>query len=290
MYYIYPIIFLFIIFLSSCTSVNRTQGGTETLVQLQKLTRNCSGPGCTILPSHTGVSEVRAMALQETATGVGARSGLAWQAKIIDDKLSSRERDLDQTYNFYAMLLHHDILPPVLVEAYQPLNLASPDTIRLAQKVYKIETQAHFVTAPPTWREYLWLNFPQPALPDKTLLPCTHAERRIWNHYVAIGWAQGIKQADHIFDANLARLNRDYKGMILYRKLLAANMVSEPFVAKAELGITGDGNSMRIGDEVLRITALPQLNLKGDTWKAAIVPVPQDHELALTQEKFADNE
>lgn len=284
MYYIFPVIFSFLIFLTGCVSTTRNQAGTDTLAELQNITKRSSSPS---IFDHGHVSEIRALALQETATGVGARAGLASQAKLINDKLSSREESLDETYNFRAMLLEHDILPPVLVEANQPLNLAGPDTIRLAQKIYKIEVQAHFVTAPPTWREYLWLNFPKPVLPDKTLLPCTHAERGIWNHYVAIGWAQGIQQADHIFAANLARLNRDYKGMILYRKLYAANMVSAPFVAKAELGITGDGSHMRIGDEVLRITALPQLNLKGDTWKPAIVPVPEDKEVAFVQEKFA---
>jgi defect-in-organelle-trafficking protein DotC len=68
----------------------------------------------------------------------------------------------------------------------------------------------------------------------------------------------------------LARIKQDLKGMILYRKLLAMNMVSPPFVAQTDLGITGDSNEINIDDRVLRITALPELNPNSKDWRAAV--------------------
>lgn len=101
-------------------------------------------------------------------------------------------------------------------------------------------------------------------------MPKNKEEAAAWNCFIHIGWQQGIELANQIFAANLARLKRDYNGMILYRSLLAQNMVTAPFVSKTELGVTGDANEMRINDRVLRIAAVSQLNTNPDTWKPAI--------------------
>ena len=93
----------------------------------------------------------------------------------------------------------------------------------------------------------------------------------IWKEYLDIGWKNGIEQADTIYSENLAKLKRDYEGMILYRKLLAMHMVTPPYVAETDLGVTGDRNHLNIGDKVLRISALPGLNVDSHTWKAFIV-------------------
>ena len=61
-------------------------------------------------------------------------------------------------------------------------------------------------------------------------------------------------------------MTRDMIGMILYRKLLAENMVSPPFVAKAQLGVTGDATQLRINDQVLRITAQSELQPDSKQW------------------------
>ena len=70
--------------------------------------------------------------------------------------------------------------------------------------------------------------------------------------------------------------------MILYRKLLAMNMVSPPYVSHLDLGVTGDGNELHIDDQVLRITALPALNIRSDEWRAAVAKDEGSLE-ALTQ-------
>jgi len=169
------------------------------------------------------------------------------------------------------MMLSHGVLPPVLAEGDNTLNLADPDTLRISDKNYRILQQARFVTVPPNWRNYIWTQYSKPTMPDRVLLPANAQERKIWQKGVTQGWQKGIEQAYSIFQQNLARLKRDYNGMILYRKLLQQHMVSAPFVSRTELGITGDGTDMHVNDQVLRITVLPRLQTDSSHWRAIAV-------------------
>jgi defect-in-organelle-trafficking protein DotC len=158
----------------------------------------------------------------------------------------------------------------VLLEGRNTLNLADTQSIRISDRTYKVSKQAHFITSPPTWRQYLWLDYQQPERPNTTLLPKTKIEKEIWRIYTAQGWKKGIEQANIILEENLSRIKEDFSGMILYRKLLAMNMVSPPYVSNTDLGVTGDASEIRIDDRVLRITALPALNINSNEWKAAV--------------------
>jgi defect-in-organelle-trafficking protein DotC len=222
------------------------------------------------------ISQIRIKALEDTALGLGAQGGLAATSLKINDHLEQEKWSLETIYNFNGMLLNHGVLPPVLVESDDSLNLASPDAIRIADKTYKIVAQARFVTTPPNWRDYLWMPFKKPELPHKVLLPRTAEERQIWKKSIRLGWEKGIEQAYSIFEQNLARLKRDYQGMVLYRKLLEEKMVSPPYVSKTELGVTGNGTDMRINDQVLRITELPRLQTDSNNWKAIVVKQHDD--------------
>ncbi len=270
------VIVSFPVILAGCTSMNKgPSGNVDSLNGLQQI----SAPPRNIGPhgkryDEDDVTDIRYTALKETAMSLGARAALAWRSDQIDAILSQDETVLDKAYNFYGLMLPDNILPPVLLEARNTLNLASPNTIRLSSQIYRIKSQARFVTAPPTWRDYIWMDYPKPSRPDNSLLPENASEQDIWNHYAAVGWKNGINQANNIFASNLARLNQDYEGMVLYLRLYQENMVSKPYVAKTDLGITGNGNHMSIDDRVLRITALPQLNLNGNTWKPILVPDP----------------
>lgn len=216
------------------------------------------------------IGALRAQALRETALSLGARGGLAERAQFINNTLLNYEPLLAKIFSFYGLMLDDNILPPVLSEARNTLNLEDGSAIRVAERNYKIINQARFVTAPPTWREYLWMNYDIPELPDSSLLPRSKPERIVWEKDIQEGWEAGNKQADVIFRENINRLVRDFNGMILYRKLLAQNMVSEPFVAAMNMGITGDGNDMSVNDRVLRITAFPELQADGAGWKTEL--------------------
>jgi len=222
--------------------------------------------------SKTKMGALRAQSIRDTALSVGARGGLAWRACEINTILLQHESMLYRLFNFNRMMLDKNILPPILAEARNLLALGGTDTIRIADRNYVILNQAKFVTAAPTWRDYLWLSYSAPEAPDRSLLPKSREERLVWKQYTEAGWRAGIQQGDLIFKENISRLRRDFEGMIRYRSLLAQNMVSAPFVAQLDMGVTGGGSEMTVNDRVLRITAFPALQNTSTEWKPEITP------------------
>lgn len=220
--------------------------------------------------SASSISNIRLAALKQTSRGLGAQAGLAWRSQKVNIVLEQKKHNLNQVFNFSYLILNSNVLPPVLTEGQNILNLADDQTIRIADHDYQIVYPPRFITAPPTWRDYLWMNYKKPELPNSTLLPKNSKEAAVWNQYVRVGWEEGIAQANEIFNTNLNRLTRDIKGMVLYRKLLRQNMVSAPFVAETDLGVTGGGNSMRVNDKVLRITSTSELKANSKVWQPVV--------------------
>jgi len=264
------IVFIFFFLLSACANhtqnlanVDTTNLGQLENVRVAPLSRSMQ---------QTELSQLRGKSLKDSAMSLGAQAGLAWASERINFQLDQDRKYLDSIYNFYAMVLSHGVIPPVLEESNNNLNLADPNTIRVSDKTYKIIKQARFATTPPNWREYLWLTFSKPELPDKSLLPKNEEEHKVWKQGIRLGWEKGIQQSYSIFQQNLARLKRDFHGMVIYRKLLQEKMISPPFVARTELGVTGNGTDMRVNDQVLRIVELPKLQTNSRGWKAILVP------------------
>jgi defect-in-organelle-trafficking protein DotC len=254
--------------LSACGTAHQQTIDTTNLNELQNLK---APPIVNGEAGNVDSSQIRFKALEDTALSLGAQGGLANASEEINTNLGKDKKHLELIFNFNGMMLSHGVLPPVLVQGDDSLNLSDPDTIRISDKTYKIVQQAKFVTTPPNWRDYLWLSFEKPEVPHKILLPETPEERRVWRRSIHIGWEKGTQQAYDIFQQNLARLKRDYQGMILYRKLLQQNIISAPYVSKTELGVTGDGEDMRVNDQVLRITEHPMLQTQTDRWRAIVV-------------------
>lgn len=240
-------------------SLEQVLAGTDRVVQEQQL--------------ESGISSLRLGALKSVALSYGTQAGYARRAYEIIGQVQSRAGDLDRIYNFQGVMLDRNVLPPVLVETVNSLSVSGPDALRLSDHTYQITSQAKFVTAAPSWREYLLTSLTiSVGGQGHSLVPRDASEKRYWDAQVRSGWQAGAQQADQVFAAQLARLSRDYKGMVLYRHLLSLNMVSKPFVAESNLGVTGDGSQIAINDRVLRITALPQLETRSEQWRAKLVP------------------
>jgi len=221
-------------------------------------------------PNNKQNNSIRHNGVLNAAFTFGAQSGLAWQAKNINSICQQHSKELDKIYNFNSMLMKNNLLPPVVAEVKDSLRLET-NTIRLADRVIEIIAPAKFVSTPPTWRNYIHLDYKYPEAPDSTLLPKTYIERDMWDREIQRGWDAGVTQANNIFSQNLGRLNRDFSGIALYHALHAQNMISSPTSAKAKLGITGNIARMRINDQLIRITSHSNLNIKADNWNPALI-------------------
>ena len=127
--------------LSSCANqtarLSTDNVDTTSLSSLQNLSTSK-------LPTADNINKIRLQALQQTALEVGAQGGLAKQSNDINHDLVAKARQLDQTFNFHPMILHNNVLPPVLVEGRTLLDQSAPDTLRIADHTYKIVKQARF--------------------------------------------------------------------------------------------------------------------------------------------------
>ncbi len=278
-----------IVIACTASTANIHTGDTDSLTGIQAIGNNKNAQTSESTNKTAATSKIREMALKEIALSLGAQGGLACRSKSIDEELSKQARYLDNIFDFNSLILESNVLPPVLLEGRNTLNLADTQTIRISDRTYKVTKQAHFITTPPNWRQYLWMDYKKPEYPATSLLPKNLSERQLWSIYVEKGWRQGVEQAGTILEESLARIKEDFDGMILYRKLLAMNMVSPPYVSHTDLGVTGDASEIHIDDRVLRITALPALNINSNEWRAAVAKDEQALKQFNNMEKIIDN-
>jgi defect in organelle trafficking protein DotC len=226
---------------------------------------------------HASSESMREMALKQVAESVGMQAGLAHESKVINVHLQQHAQQMDTVFNFNQLLYQHYLLPPVIIQADNQLKVSDDGrTIRAGGNSYRIIKQVQFVTVPPTWRDYLWMSYQAPGLPDKAILPKNDAEQKIWAYNIVKGWAEGIQQGLNIFKVHMHQLSRDFNGMVLYKRLLAKNMVSPFYVKSKSLGITGDKDHITIDDHTMQVTDDPQFDKSGKLWNSVSVKPPSD--------------
>jgi defect-in-organelle-trafficking protein DotC len=238
--------------------------------------------------------KIRRDSMRESALSFGARGGLSWRTKNIMDSLRQNATALDKSYDFRSLLIKAPsnmfVEPPIVSEAMNNF-LVTPDggEAAVADTIYQITRNARIVASPRNWRQYLERSWTVVLPPPDILLPESPEERVAWRRWVAEGWAEGIQQADEIFQSDLNRMIADFEGMVRYRVLLAQNKITAPYATMVDRGISGIetpmmiGNKpikitseMRIGDRAIRITEPVSLRAdrQGEQWDPPIESAP----------------
>ncbi|NCX93307.1 MAG: hypothetical protein EBX40_01360 [Gammaproteobacteria bacterium] len=126
-------------------------------------------------------STIRDRAVKEAAESLGMQAGLQYESDQIDQVLKEHETQLDRIFNFSVLLYQNNVLPPVIVKASNTVHINEDgDFMRIAGQTYRIIQQVRFVTASPTWRDYLWMDYPKPEMPDRSVLPKNDEEKEMW--------------------------------------------------------------------------------------------------------------
>lgn len=220
----------------------------------------------------TGVNSIRAQLLMEGGRTVGFQGGLSARAHELVAGLHRRQRALDVQYEFGSLVSRSGVLPPVIVES-RDVAAFTPDQIRTANRVYKIEREERFVSVPPSWRDYLLVGLPLTVaveLPVMEARPVDSAEMKVWQEAVSQGWREGAEQAEAILEANFNRLTRDYTGMLLYSTLVQQGMVGTSTVTDSVQTVTGDRSEITLGDRVKRLTARAGFEPDASKWRPTI--------------------
>lgn len=206
--------------------------------------------------------------LELAAASLGSQAGLQARSAEIQKALDAHATDYDKAFNFSAVMLEPGFLPPVITEARDTYKQDGDTSARASDLIFKIERNARIVSAPPSWRVYLLADPPAAARPDPSLLPKNGDEKKVWDTWANKGWNEGVRLADMNFEANLARLRRDFNGMLRFKMLYNQGLVTMPRLARATLGTTGGGDEMAINDRIIRITAKAALDANGHNWSA----------------------
>lgn len=214
--------------------------------------------GSTSSSEQNQVAYVREQVLREAATALGARAGLADRSKELLAILDTRIANLDQRYNFNPLVIGNSVLPPVISESKDVVALEAT-AMRVAGAVYRIDEPARFAMPTPTWRDWLHVGLDSAAVAVPSLGangPNTSAERELWKRVVKESYELGRTQAQAVFDANLALLERVHAGMRLYYDLWHRGMVSAPIIAtSSDIQVQEDPNTISVGNTLFRITA-----------------------------------
>jgi hypothetical protein len=210
---------------------------------------------------ETAVSLMRPSAIREAAQLVTIQTAVAWRYKQLIAATEKHAAIMDTAFNFSPLLMMQGdtlILPPVLTRAGASMRIEKPDTATVSETSYELLSPARYVAAPPNWRESLMVDaFPEPEKPNPAVMPQNDKERSIWRAAVREAWTQGVREADQLYADNVARMARQYRGVMLYHLLTAQHLLSRVNTASADLGMktTDNGNKLNIGQRVYRITA-----------------------------------
>ena len=214
------------------------------------------------------ISPVRLEMLETAALTFGTQAGLANAGLTINKTLDkiNHSKSLDKVYNFEKIQLEPGFLPPVITEGTNAYNQPSENEVRAADKIYKIEFPARIVNAAPSWKDYLYVEITEPDTPAKSTLPKNSAENKVWDEWVKKGWEQGYELGADLFDSGKNRLDRDFLGMLRFKELYVNGMVTKPKILRTELGVTGGGNEMAVGDRIIKKTYDSELNPNTKKW------------------------
>jgi len=241
----------------------------KSMEQLQEIPGYVERAGQEGLPM-----DIRKEALEEAALSYGARGGLAARSYEIRKELDVRANYLDKVYNFRQLLIAAPsgfmIEPPIISESLTALLIEGDgQSAAVTDAIYRIHENVKIVSAPRNWRTYLERGWGEVEEPPEILRPKNEEERMEWRKNVKKGWAEGYSQASEVFEEDLNRLASDFDGMVRYRKLLAQGMVSPPFAQQIDRGVTGESETMRVGDRAVVITGTPQLISGSQEWQPA---------------------
>lgn len=205
------------------------------------------------------LEKARYGALRAAATGYAAQAGYYRRCYEIMTALEANSPTLSEVFNFNRVAYGTQVeagflLPPIVSRAKATIAVNDTKTeIVAADEYYRIEVPGRLVPVLPTWRDYLVLALEVPNDPEPSFLPRGKEEKVVYAHYLALGWQEGVAQAEAALQSSMNLLRRDYLGMIEYRRAVEAGVVNELVVSFDENRAAGELNELFIGERRVKI-------------------------------------
>jgi defect-in-organelle-trafficking protein DotC len=132
---------------------------------------------------------------------------------------------------------------------------------------WEIREDAKVAISPPSWRDYLIQHYAVNDEVNPLIRPKDSKEEKQWAADVKKGWDAGIAQADSLFEVNLDRLARDFRGIVRFHRLAEQNVLAVPDFAAGDLGVTVNGRKMDVNQRLFQITGQSKFNADPARWK-----------------------
>ncbi|MDE2674081.1 MAG: type IV secretory system conjugative DNA transfer family protein [Paracoccaceae bacterium] len=221
---------------------------------------------------------LRFRSMKEAALSWGAQAGLHRRNWELQKMVLERNPSLATVFDFNRLAWPTPnatgyVIPPVVRRSGRIWKgTENGQAASAAEAYYEIMKPGRIAGRVPDWKDYLLVVTRPPEPVVETLRPYPE-EVPQWKEWVATGWNAGREQAETAMADGLARLERDYHGMLEYHRLLAQNMISEIVVEGAgyTLGSEEDGEVMRIGERSVRIVASPRLIGNENEWQPQVL-------------------
>lgn len=223
------------------------------------------------------VGKLRHKAVREAGFSLAAQTAVAWRYGKLLGFTKSQEGTLDRIANFAPFVADKHMLLPSVTEVRDRFELSPGDErLRTVQIQYRIDEGPKAITQAPTWRDYVWREFPYPADPHPTLYPRDEREVMIWKRAVEEGWTSGLRQAHYSWTNNLNKLVKDIRGRITYRILEARGIVRRPVMvgSQPEMTTTETGEILNAGDTIYSVT-VPMEFKSQNHWRALWVSLDE---------------
>ncbi len=221
------------------------------------------------------VRAVRGKAVFEAAETYSAQTSFCERAKELNAWAETQAGNLDTVFNFSNLLLDGGrVLPPVIEKVDSSYKQDGDRLAVTAKTTWYILDDAKIVSTAPSWRTYLHLQCSPALKPNPILLPgavpdSEAADEIKWKEGVDKGWKLGRDQAMNALKLGLARMTRDYRGMLTFKYLYSQGVVSAPVLASGNVGVRVDGRTLSVDEKVFRLTSDANWNKQAD-WSAKI--------------------
>lgn len=207
---------------------------------------------------------LRLNAIKNAAYNIGLQTGTNYYYDKINERLEQISLELNRIYNFKALMIDDNFIPPSVDEATNAKRFIDDKESVEAKSVLKFDHKSK-IGLTPDWRDYLYKKWPKPKKINSQLIPKTEREKSVFNDNYSRGWSDGKQQAKALYKLQMAKLTNDYQNMARYHNLVEMGIVTKPVLATNFSEAVIDGDTLTIGRSVNRITSESQYNTP-DKW------------------------
>lgn len=180
---------------------------------------------------------MRIKAISIDAYSWGIQEGVYYRTGVIQGLLEKNTSVIHKLISLGKFVVDGKMLMPTVIEAERIYVKNSDTSSTEINMSYSLDKKPRIVSQVPTWRDYLKRTVAVPEEPLKHALPRNKGEQKAWDKEFKRGWQSGIKQANTIYNNDLARMHSDIAGLYRYRYLLSQNIVVLPVISNVKTGV-----------------------------------------------------